>query len=207
MPTRLTPRRAAGSVVRPLRHALAERETLRGVRRYARNCSAEVIVCWDLDNTLVDSGTLLRQGMSLADAIVVASPMSAMLEFYASVSESVKDAQHVVLSARGRALRLATRDWLGRHGLEIADDRIWLVPDARAKLAVWQSLARCARLVIVDDLSFGHEGDVRLPYADLVDAVSELAAVYVGLDDITAVVEDPLAGKRLAGEVAERVRA
>lgn len=205
MPHGLSPWRAAAAALRPLRRAVAAGSAVRGARRYARASHADVIVCWDLDNTLVDSGTLLRQGMSLVEAVVAAAPMTLMLEFFVAVSEAMPRAEHVVLSARPGALRTATTQWLTRHGVEVAGDRVWLVPDARAKEAVWRSLARRARLVVVDDLSYGHESDVRSPYDDLVEVVSRLAAVHVGLPDIAAVAADVSAGTRLARRVAERL--
>lgn len=200
MPSRLALRRAVAHVARPLRRAFSERAALRSARRFARRSQADVVVCWDLDNTLVDSGTLLRHGMPLAEAVVAAAPMASMLEFYAAVSQSIPDAEHVVLSARARPLRSATIEWLMRHGIEVGGDRVWLVPDARAKPAVWQCLGRRARLVIVDDLSHGHEGDARGLYDDLVETASRLAVVYVGLADIQAV-----ADADAAGSLAERL--
>lgn len=203
MPSRLSPRRAAGLVVRPLRRALAERAAIRGARRYARACRADVIVCWDLDNTLVDSGTLLRQGMSLADSVVAAEPVPSMLGFFAAVSEALPGAEHVILSARPSALRSATMDWLSRHCVQVTADRVWLVPNASAKPAVWRCLARRTSLVIVDDLSYGHEGDVRLLYDDLVEAASSLATVYVGLSDVVDIGASAERRERLAAGLVE----
>lgn len=201
MPSGVRPRRAAAAV----RHTLAARSAFQKARRYARRTDADVIVCWDLDNTLVDSGSLLRQGMSLAEAVAVAEPMARMLEFFADLAEAIPDAEHVVLSARPRSLRPPTIEWLARHGLRVAENHVWLVPDAQAKLTVWRCLVRSARLVIIDDLSYGHEGDVRAPYGDLVDAASAVATVYVGLSEIAAVGVDSFGGKRVAASVVERL--
>jgi hypothetical protein len=163
-----------------------------------------VIVCWDLDNTLVDSGTLLRQGMSLTAAVGVAAPMTRMIEFFVAVSEAIPAAEHVVLSARPGSLRAVTMDWMRRHSVHVTDDRVWLVPDARVKVAVWRCLARRARLVIVDDLSYGHEGDLRAVYEDLVAEALRIASVYVGLTEIESVTNGRSIGIHLADQVAER---
>lgn len=202
MPSRLTPRRVAARATRPLRRTLAQRETARSVRRYVRACEADVIVCWDLDNTLVDSGSLLRAGLELSEAVASAEPMASMLEFFTAVSEAIPGAEHVVLSARPAVLRVATIAWLTSNGLSVEGDCVWLVPDATAKVAVWRQLARRARLVIVDDLSYGHEGDARATYDDLVATASRLATTVVGLADIEAIGVGSDAVKQYAKRVA-----
>src|SRR5688572_30568704 len=48
-------------------------------RRLLRSHPAAIRVCWDLDNTLVDSGSLLREGRTLQEAIIDARPVPNML--------------------------------------------------------------------------------------------------------------------------------
>ena len=96
------------------------RAALRQARRHSSH-PAPIRVCWDLDNTLVNSGALLRAGHSLRDAIVRADAVPNMLEFFAAVHSTLPDADHFILTARVRAMRRDTETWLLRHGLAQTD--------------------------------------------------------------------------------------
>jgi hypothetical protein len=163
-----------------------------------------VLVCWDLDNTLVDSGTLLRLGRRLQEAIVEGEPVPNMLAFYAALGEALPGAGHVILSARTPAMRTYTVAWLSRHGLTPADGALWFVPHAAAKARVWQTLAKAAPLVIVDDLTYDHEAEAPSVHHDLVETARRTAAVYIGVDEIARMAADPEA---VAGIVADAVAA
>ena len=64
-----------------------------------------VCVCWDLDNTLVASGALLRRGRTLEEAILEAYPVDNMLDFYAAMRMRLPEALHFILSARSASMR------------------------------------------------------------------------------------------------------
>jgi hypothetical protein len=161
-----------------------------------------VRVCWDLDNTLVDSGTLLRAGKLLQDAIVEAQPLRNMLEFYAAMRTSLPDAEHFILSARRSAMRADTLAWLERNGVAARADAICFVPRAEAKIAVWRQLARDARLVIVDDLSYRHESERPLVHQELVQEARRFGCIYVGLEQIAQIGADPASISETAAWVA-----
>jgi hypothetical protein len=141
-------------------------------------------VCWDLDNTLVDSGSLIRAGAQLQAAIIDAQPVPHMLELYQAVRRKLPGASHFILTARPRSMRPQTLEWLGRHRVPCGTASVCFLPDARAKPRVWRRLARGARLVILDDLSYEHERPEVSVYEDLVDAARRIASVYVGLAEI-----------------------
>jgi hypothetical protein len=153
----------------------------------AAGSRAGVCICWDLDNTLVDSGTLLRSGLTLEEAIVEAYPVPNMLAFYCAIYTALPDAEHFILSARPESMKSDTLAWFRQHGLRAPESHVCLVPEARAKPRIWRELARSARLVIVDDLSFNHEADQPSVYQDLLDTASQLAAAYVGLPQIARI--------------------
>lgn len=169
-----------------------------------RTSPGAVLVCWDLDNTLVDSGSLLRRGRHLEEAIVEGEPVPNMLAFYAALGDGLPEAGHVILSARTPGMRTDTLAWLSRHGLTPTDGAVWFVPRAADKVRVWQALARGAPLVIVDDLTYGHEAETPSVYHDLVEAARGTATVYVGFDEITRIAGDSDA---ISGIVAEAVEA
>jgi hypothetical protein len=157
---------------------------VRQARRICRAHPASVRFCWDLDNTLVDSGTLIHAGSRLEQAAVDAGPVANMLEFYELVQRTLPDAEHVILSARRRSMRADTMAWLARHDVTTRTASVCFVPYADAKPEVWRQLGRDARLVIVDDLSYDHESDRPQIYAQLVAAAERTACVYLGLDRI-----------------------
>jgi hypothetical protein len=163
--------------------------------------AAPAIVCWDLDNTLVGTGTLLSAGTRLEQAVAAAEPMPGMLAFVEAVRARLPGAAHVVLSVRTRAMRAETLTWLARHRVGFAPEVVFFVPFAASKPRIWRALARRGPLLVVDDLSHGHEGDVR-PYDDLVAQARAIGAAYVGLDDIAAIGRDPGAGAALAERLA-----
>ena len=163
------------------------------------------VVCWDLDNTLVNSGLLLHGGRSLEEAVVEAEPMANMLAFYESLREQLPGARHVFLSARPRSMRAVTLTWLERHELAHDADTVWFVPSAGAKPKVWATLARLAPLVIVDDLTYDHESDRPSVYHDLVESARETATVYVGVDEITRMTSDPELGAAIVAETIRRL--
>jgi hypothetical protein len=138
----------------------------------------------------VNSGALVRVGKRLDEALVEAQPMPNMLALYEALHAQLPGAEHVILSARLRAMRPNTFAWLERHGLTHSDDAVCFVPYAEAKPKVWRTLARVAPLVIIDDLSYGHEGDQPSVYHELVRVANETAAVYVGLDEISRIAAD-----------------
>jgi hypothetical protein len=180
---------------------------LRRARRLGSSHPADVRVCWDLDNTLVDSGALLRLGKSLEDAIREAGPVPHMLEFYDAVSELLPNAAHFILSSRTGSLRTPTLLWLARHGLTPGKDTLCFVPYVDAKPKVWAQLARGASLVIVDDLSYDHESSQPSVHLDLVEVARRTATVYVGPEQIADVAADPAAVRSVATWVAESLAA
>ena len=160
-------------------------------------------VCWDLDNTLVNSGMLIRLGKRLEDAVIDAEPVANMLKFYEGMQAELPGADHVILSARSAGMRTATLAWLGRHQLTLGGGAIWFVPDANAKVKVWLQLARDAQLVIIDDLSYNHESERANVYDDLVQHAKRIGAVYVGLEQIAAIEADPTAVEAVISWVIE----
>jgi hypothetical protein len=190
------------SLARPLRTPRAAlqvavarwdvRAAVKQARRF-RSGRGVIRICWDLDNTLVNSGALLRAGGRLDDAIVEAEPVSNMLDLFEAIRVELPNAEHFILSARMRGMRRDTVAWLERYGLSPADAAVCLVPYVQAKPKVWAELARDARLVIVDDLSFNHEAEQVGIYDDLVDVAERLAYVYIGLDEIVEIARNPTA--------------
>lgn len=169
-----------------------------GVRRLP---AGPATVCWDLDNTLVGSGALLRDGHRLEQAIVAAEPMPGMLAFVEAVRAELPGATHVVLSVRTRAMRADTLAWLARHAVGVPPAEVFFVPFAASKPRIWRELARRGPLLVVDDLSHGHDGEVRL-YDDLVAQARAIATAYVGLDEIAAIGREPAEGADLARRAA-----
>ena len=159
-------------------------------RRLCRSQRASIYLCWDLDNTLVDSGTILRAGKPLEDAIVEAQPVPNMLDFYEAMHRNLAEAQHFILSARTRSMRPATVAWLHRYGLPPADGALCFVPSADVKPKVWKQLARSGALVIIDDLTYSHESDRPSIYAELVEIAKTTACAYIGVDEISRIAED-----------------
>jgi hypothetical protein len=182
------------------------RAAVRQARRL-RSRNGVIRICWDLDNTLVDSGSLLRAGKRLDDAIVEAEPVSNMLNLYEAMHAQLPNAEHFILSARMRGMRRDTMAWLSRHGLSPADAAVCFVPYVQAKPKVWQELARDARLVIVDDLSYNHEEEQVGVHHDLVAVAERLACVYIGLDEIAEIARSPTAVGAVVSRTAESVAA
>jgi hypothetical protein len=180
------------------------RAAVRQARRL-RSRSGVIRICWDLDNTLVDSGRMLRAGKRLDDAIVEAEPVSNMLDLYEAMRAELPNAEHFILSARMRGMRHKTVAWLSRHGVSPADAAVCFVPYVQAKSKVWQELARDARLVIVDDLSYNHETDQVGIHHDLVAVAERLACVYIGLDEIAEISRNPTAVAVAVSRTAESV--
>jgi hypothetical protein len=181
--------------------AVRVRPAARGIRAICAAHPSAIRVCWDLDNTLIDSGSLLRDGLSLTEAVVLASPMAKMLEFFEEMHQRLPGAEHVALSARHATLRPETLAWIDQNGPALAPERIFLVPNAEAKPALWRALAQTAPLVIVDDLTFGHHDSEVSQYAELVEAASKIATSYVGHSTIAAVES----GERTPAAVAAQV--
>jgi hypothetical protein len=190
-------RRAVG-VVR------SKREVRRAVRQARDACRANpatVRVSWDLDNTLASSGVLLRTGVPLQEAIVDAQPLANMPAFYEALHARLPEAHHFILSARMPSMRRDTIAWLARHGLEADDAAICFVPNVDAKLEVWRQLARGARLVVVDDLSYDHEAIEPSVYEHLVEVAKQIAFIYIGLDRIAEITQSAAASEAVAAEV------
>jgi hypothetical protein len=150
---------------------------------------------------------LVRTGMGLERAIVEAEPVPNMLEFFAAMRRSIPEAQHFFLTARTRSMRGATLSWLERYGLELTDHAVCLVPRADVKPRIWAQLARDARLVIVDDLSYDHESDQPSIYDDLVESARRTASVYIGFDEISEITANPSSNEAVATQTTEAVSA
>jgi nucleotide-binding universal stress UspA family protein len=176
------------------------RKAVGEAREFAKRRRGAVRICWDLDNTLVDSGLLLRAGRTLDEAIVEAPPVPNMASFFRLVEETLPDAEQFVLTARPPRMREATQAWLRQHVGDVDWD-LCLVPDARAKPRVWKHLAKGAQLVIVDDLSYGHEGEPTV-YSDLADWARAAATVYVGQPEIKRIAANEAAVAETAAAVA-----
>lgn len=186
---------------------LAKRDVRAAVKQARRLRSANGVLrfCWDLDNTLVDSGSLLHAGRRLDEAIVDAEPVSNMLALYEAMHGELPDAEHFILSARMRRMRPDTLSWLKRYGLSHAEATVCFVPYVQAKRNVWEELARHARLIIVDDLSYNHEAEQVSIHQDLVDVARRLALVYIGLNEITEIGRNPDAVGALVCKTVESV--
>ncbi|HEX8207821.1 MAG TPA: hypothetical protein VF587_17275 [Solirubrobacteraceae bacterium] len=202
---RLTPRRLAAAATRPIRHLPDRRAAVRAAAAVAAACPGEVRVCWDLDNTLVDSGRLLREGVPLDEAVRSADPVAGMLDFQRALAAALPGAGHFVLSVRARGMRDDTLAWIARHGLELAPDAVALVRSPADKPAVWRALARGGKLVVVDDLSHGHEGSAITPYGRLAEQARRIADAYVDLAAIGAIAEEPASAAAAAERVAAAV--
>lgn len=200
-----------GPLVRRVRRAIRPRSrwetwlAVRQARRVHGHGSAPVRVCWDLDNTLVGSGSLVRSGITLEKAIVEAEPVPNMLEFFAALRTNLPEAEQVVLSARPRSMRVATLAWLERYSIALSPDAVLLAPSAAVKPAIWRQLARSAQLVIVDDLTYDHEAQRPSVYHDLVEAARRTATVYVGFDQIAEIAANPGVIEPIAAQTAEAV--
>lgn len=196
------------AVRRARRFALSNWEIASAVRqaqRFRRAHRTAVRVCWDLDNTIVDSGSLIRGGKSLEDAIADAAPMENMLDFYVSLRRELPDASHFILSARPHAMRRATLEWLTKNGVTCTDSSVCFVPHPSAKQRVWKRLARDAELVIVDDLSYGHEGPEASVHTDLVEFAERTASVYVGIEQIARIADHREDVEALVSRIASAV--
>jgi hypothetical protein len=200
-----------GPLVRRVRRAIRPRSrweswlAVRQARRVHSHGSAPVRVCWDLDNTLVGSGSLVRTGTTLEEAIVDAEPVPNMLEFFAALRTNLPEAEQVVLSARLRSMRVPTLDWLERYGIALSPDAVLLAPSAAVKPAIWRQLARNAQLVIVDDLTYDHEAERPSVYHDLVEAARRTATVYIGFDQIVEIAANPGVIEPIVAQTAEAV--
>jgi hypothetical protein len=176
---------------------------VRQARRTCRSHPAEVRICWDLDNTLADSGSLIRLGKRLQDAVQEAEPVPNMLRFVEATTAALPGAEHIVLTARLGSMRPDTLTWLRRHAVQPSHGAVFFVPYAEAKPRVWRELARGSRLVIVDDLSRGHEGDQPSVDRDLVEVARATASVYLGLDEISQIAANPKGVEKMVSTVVE----
>jgi hypothetical protein len=186
--------RLAWRVGRRLRREIASRRAVRAALRQARAASRRRPVghlrfCWDLDNTLVNSGVLIRMGQPLQEAVIQAEPVPNMVDFYRVVVARFPEASHFILSARTAAMRSDTLAWLERYRIA-TEDTVCFVPTAEAKTRVWQQLAQNADLVIIDDLSFNHERDEPTRNDDLIEMAQRVAVVYIGADEIATIAAD-----------------
>lgn len=195
---RVTVRRIA----RGIRTRLGVWRAVSQARTARRQHPATIRICWDLDNTLVGSGRLLKAGLQLHEAVVDAKPVPNMLAFFEAMRRRLPEAEHFILSARPSGMRADTLAWLEEHGLALSGGAVCLVPSAEAKRRVWQQLARDAQLVIVDDLSHGHEGDEAVVYEELAAFARGTASVYVGLNEIARIEADPDAVQSVAERAA-----
>jgi hypothetical protein len=190
-----------------LQSAIARREVRAAVkqaRRFRSRAGAGAVrVCWDLDNTLVGSGKLLRAGRRLEAAIVDAEPVPNMLDLYGAIRAEIPNAEYFILSARMRRMRPDTLAWLSRHGLIHAGAAVCFVPYVQAKARVWEQLAGRGALVIVDDLSYDHESDHVSTHDELVDLAERIANIYIGLEEIAEIAADPKAVGALVSRTVE----
>lgn len=187
-----------------MRRSLDSWQSWAAVRQARRLRSPQppgVRICWDLDNTLVGSGTLLHEGKRLEDAIIQAAPMPNMLAFFVELAERLPRAEHFILSVRTRSMRVDTLAWLRRNALTVPTRMICFVPRPEVKTRVWEELARDSKLVIVDDLSYAHASDEPSIYDALVAAARRTAAVYVGLDEIVEIASSSYAPAAVASRV------
>ncbi|MFX8895488.1 hypothetical protein ABTM96_20350, partial [Acinetobacter baumannii] len=70
------------------------------------------------------------------------------------------------------------------------DASFFLLPSAEEKRRYWEfARGRFGTVVIIDDLSRGHESGAIVTYSDLVSAAGADGAVYVGLDEINRLIE------------------
>ncbi len=192
--------RRAVSVLSTFRRQVEVLRAVRQVERFIRASKAPIRVCWDLDNTLVGSGRLIRAGRRLDEAISEAEPVPNMLEFYWAMAAILPNADHFVLSARRRSMYEPTLEWLRRFGLNPTPNSLCLVPYADAKPAMWERLAMGGRLVIVDDLSYDHESPEPSTYQHLVFAAQRTAEVYIGLDQISRIASDHVSADSIADQ-------
>jgi hypothetical protein len=176
---------------------------VRQARRSCQSHPAAVRICWDLDNTLADSGSLIRLGKSMQDAVREAEPVRNMLVFFEGMRTAFPDAEHFVLTARVRSMRPDTLAWLRRHGVASRDSAVCFVPHAEAKPRVWRQLARGARLVIIDDLSFEHEAEQPRVYDDLVASAKRTACAYIGIDQIAEIAKTSQAAESAVARLAQ----
>lgn len=174
--------------------------------RRAARVRAPVIVCWDLDNTLVDSGPLIRTGRSVSQAWLEAGAVPGMLAFAAELRARLVGAAHVVLTVRTRKVRAATAAWLERERFELGADHLWLVGAPEDKAPVWRALRQNAPLVVVDDLTYAHEQAEPLVYEALMEEARQVATVYVGAIEIARVRAEPQQAELLAQDVVEQLR-
>jgi hypothetical protein len=177
------------------------RKAVGEAREFAKRRRGALRICWDLDNTLVDSGLLLRAGRTLDEAIVEARPVPNMASFFRLLEETLPEAEQFVLTARPPRMRGATQAWLRQHIGDVDWD-LCLVPGPRAKPRVWKHLAKGAQLVIIDDLSYGHEGEAPTVYSDLADSARAVATVYVGQPEIKRIAANEAAVAETAAAVA-----
>jgi hypothetical protein len=171
---------------------------VRQARRFCHAKPAEVLICWDLDNTLADSGSLLENGLELREAIKLARPVPNMIAFVEALKAALPDAEHLILTARRNAMRRVTVDWLDRHGFGQSDAAVCLVPTQEAKRKIWKWLSMKSKLIIVDDLSYGHENRRLSSHFRLVDFARRTASAYVGSDEIALIIANPGAAEEVA---------
>lgn len=141
--------------------------------------------------------------MLLEEAVVEAKPITNMLDFYEVIRRRLPDAHQFILSARTSLMRSDTLDWLGQWGLVPEAGAVCFLPYAKAKPKVWKQLARDARLVIVDDLSYNHESRQPSVHHDLVESARRTAVAYVGLDQIAQIAADSKAIGAVASGIVE----
>jgi hypothetical protein len=200
---RLTPRRVVAASTRRVRHAPARRRAIRQARDFDAAHRGAVRVCWDLDNTLVDSGALLRRGMPLHEAAVAAEPIAGILALRDALRAELPGAAHFVLSVRPATMRDDTLAWLARHVADVPESAVALVSSPYDKPPVWRRLGRGGRLIVVDDLSSGHETGEIVAYRHLPEQAARIADAYVDLETIDGLALRPSA----SGSIAERLAA
>jgi len=175
-------------------------------RRLCQANPAEVRICWDLDNTLADSGSLLKSGLPLREAVKLARPVRNMIAFVEALKAALPDAEHFILTARPSGMRIDTVDWLNQHGLGQSDAAVCLVPTPEAKRKVWKQLAMRSQLIIIDDLSYGHENQQPSSHVGLVDFARRTASVYLGSNEIAQIIANPRAGEEIAASAVKNLK-
>lgn len=157
----------------------------------------------DLDNTLVDSGRLLRQGLPLRRAAYEGALITASADLVEELRSRDRELCVFILSARPLGMRAGTRAWLGEQLRASAALPLWLVPEAYDKIRFWREARRYFRnLIIVDDLCYGHESGTPASYLEIVAAAEHYATRYIGREEIENLKRNPELGKEIARSCA-----
>lgn len=140
----------------------------------------------DLDNTLIDTGSLLAKGLSLDEAAKIAQDLPEVVDALSNVRATRPEINVVFLSARPYHLEEITSAWISSRGILRGKDRLFLVPRAKDKIPYWKEIRKKGTLVILDDLTKGQETGKPVPYDDVVLEAKSVADLYCGYEDLCA---------------------